>query len=59
MTTKDDDPKEPKGGAERAAGSKKGEKKKPKEGEKRPYAGTHGYTEEELNEIIRDRKRKK
>jgi len=26
---------------------------------KQPYAGTHGYTEEEVNEIIRDKKRKK
>lgn len=34
---------------------KKGKQKK---GEKQPYAGTHGYTEEEVNEIIKKQRRK-
>ena len=30
--------------------------KKQKEREKRPYSGTHGYTEEEVEAIIKEKK---
>lgn len=45
--------------ARKPAGSKKGGAKKPKEGEKLPYSGTHGYTEEEVNEIVKEQRRKR
>ena len=33
--------------------------KKHKKGEKRPYSGTHGYTEEEVNEIVKKKEERK
>ena len=54
MTAKNDDPKL----------NNKNEKPRKKtakqeKGKEQPYSGTHGYTEEEVNEIIRDKRRRK
>ena len=64
MVTKDkSDPKGPKGTEEKAAkkpaGSKKAEAKKLKKGERQPYTGTHGYTEEEVNEIVKKQRKER
>ncbi|MBN1572196.1 MAG: hypothetical protein JW984_03250 [Deltaproteobacteria bacterium] len=62
MATKHEgDLEEPKGGekkraAEKSAKPKKAEAKKPKKGEKQPYSGTHGYTEEEVEGMVGGKK---
>lgn len=51
MTMKDNDTK-----PKKKTNRPRKKKAKQKKSEKQPYAGTHGYTEEEVEEIVKEKK---